>query len=115
MFLLKIITEIIPCIFVNRFKTFNKNCKFNLSLISFLSYNHYLKFIEVLNFFEIIDNSLLPLYCCIYNKIYNFNFLNNDLLDKTLFNNNKLYSYKNNFNWIYFFLSPYKLIKKCQH
>jgi hypothetical protein len=57
----------------------------------------------------------MPLYFSIYNKIYDLSFVTSDLFNKISVKQNKLCILKNNFNWIYFFFSPFKLLKKCQH
>lgn len=106
--------EIVPSIYKLKNKN-NKNLKYNLSFFGFLSFTHYVKFIEILSFFEIFDNSLLPLYFSIYNKIYDVTFITFDLFNKNSLKQDKLCNFKNNFNWIYFFFSPFKLIKQCLH
>lgn len=114
LYLLKIIKELVPCIFKLKTKKY-KYFKYNLSIFGFLSLNHYLKFQEISAFFEILDNSLLPFSFIIYNKTYNLSFITNDLFNNTLIKQNKFYQFKTNFNWIYYFILPFNLFKKCQH
>jgi hypothetical protein len=110
--LFKIIKELIPCIF--KLKTKKKiNIKYNLSFFGFLSFYHYQKFQEIISFFEIFDNSLLPLYFIIYNKVYDLSFITSDLFNTTLIKQNQLCLYKNKFNWIFYFLFSFKIFKRC--
>lgn len=88
----------IPCIYKSYLKKTTKNVpfKYNLSFFGFLSYAQYQKFQELISFFEIFDNSLLPISFLVYNKIFCINTIDNNLFEKSLLildkiNNIKIY------------------------